>query len=112
MENIGEIVFLVPMLMVVLLIPVILGFIDAPSVERAPLENYSMFKYRSAGKNVVCKHCDGELFRNGNVLLNSRFASFLGLDWANKGATTLECMDCGQIQIFAQETIVDKIEQA
>ncbi|NVJ57342.1 MAG: hypothetical protein HWE19_13405 [Vibrionaceae bacterium] len=108
----GDIVLFISVLMAVLLIPVVMGFIDAPSVERTPLENYSMFKYRAAGKNVVCKHCDGEFFRNGNVLLNSRFASFLGLDWANKGATTLECMDCGQIQIFAQETIVDKIEKA
>jgi hypothetical protein len=69
------------------------------------LENYEMFKYRAANKNIVCTHCESESFTSKQVLQNSMIASLIGFDWANRQATALQCMGCGQITWFAQKPI-------
>ncbi|MGY8810566.1 MAG: hypothetical protein ACKVK5_05985 [Pseudomonadales bacterium] len=69
------------------------------------LENYSMFKYKAANKNVSCTHCGGDSFTAKQILQNSIVASLIGLDWANRRATSLQCVDCGQITWFAQKPV-------
>lgn len=70
-----------------------------------PLDNFSMFKYRAAGKDVVCTHCLGSSFTAKQVLQNSILASLIGFDWANRRATSLQCADCGQMTWFAQKPV-------
>lgn len=74
------------------------------------LENYWMFKYRAAGRNVICKHREGDSFSAKQVLQNSVLASLVGFDWANRQATALQCVDCGQITWFAQKPVKTEIK--
>ncbi|CZF85942.1 hypothetical protein GMA8713_03975 [Grimontia marina] len=104
----GEALLAIVAFLFILGVPVFMGFLDEIKLKhkRVDLENYDLFKFRAAGKNVVCSHCNSEYFRHTNFLLNTRAASFLGLDWANKSTTSLECMDCGKLTLFAQEKVV------
>ncbi len=107
LESIGEALAFTAVLSAFLGIPIVMGFIDEIKLrhKRVTLENYDLFKFRAAGKNVICSHCKGEYFRHSNFLLNTRAASFFGLDWANASTTSLECMDCGQLTLFAQQKV-------
>jgi predicted nucleic-acid-binding Zn-ribbon protein len=57
-------------------------------------------RYEAAGKTIRCLHCDGERFFRGSVLMNTVGMSVMGLDWANKEATTLVCDACGLVHWF------------
>jgi predicted nucleic-acid-binding Zn-ribbon protein len=55
-----------------------------------------------AGRQVTCPHCGGVEFDCREVLLNTRGATLVNLDWLNKGATALTCKTCTRIQWFAE----------
>ena len=57
-------------------------------------------KYSVADKPVLCPHCAGEEFDEATALLNTTGLTLLGLDWANRSATTLVCIECGHVQWF------------
>lgn len=57
------------------------------------------------GRQVTCPHCGQTEFAKGSAMLNTAGMTFLGLDWANKTATTLICAECGRIEWFAQEPV-------
>jgi hypothetical protein len=42
----------------------------------------------------------GERFIEGRVQLNTAGLTFLNLDWANRPAATLACVDCGRLEWF------------
>ena len=53
-----------------------------------------------AGKQVRCPHCGGVEFESREILLNTRGATLVNLDWLNRGATTLTCKACTRIEWF------------
>lgn len=59
-------------------------------------------RYQAAGKPVRCAHCQGELFQPNEAQLNTSGASLVGMDWANRSGTALECTECGLIQWFGK----------
>lgn len=65
-------------------------------------------RYVVAGREVACSHCGGKRFFEGTALLDSRFASYVGYDWASKGAVTLTCCECGHVEWFADQGLVEK----
>ncbi len=56
--------------------------------------------FEVAGKPVRCPHCGGERFVEGRAQLNSAGLTFLNLDWANRSAATLACVECGRLEWF------------
>lgn len=60
-------------------------------------------KFSIEGHAIVCTQCRHDLFENGKAQLNTAGLSFLNLDWANKSATTLACVQCGHIMWFAKK---------
>jgi len=59
--------------------------------------------YEVEGKPVRCSHCGDDTFAEGSVLLNTVGMTFIGLDWANRTASTLMCAQCGRIEWFGQK---------
>ena len=59
--------------------------------------------YRIADKLVVCPHCGGKDFDHGTAQLNTAGMTFLNLDWANRSAHTLTCVNCSRIEWFLQK---------
>ncbi|GGC12244.1 hypothetical protein GCM10011352_43400 [Marinobacterium zhoushanense] len=53
-------------------------------------------------REIVCPHCSQRQFILKQVLLNTSIASFFNMDWANKSASSLICMECGHILWFIQ----------
>lgn len=51
-------------------------------------------------KVIVCAHCGGDRFLEGEAQLNTAGMTFLNLDWTNQSATTLTCMECGRLEWF------------
>ena len=66
--------------------------------------------YAVCGKRIRCDHCGNMEFKEGSAQLNTAGMTFLGLDWANRTATTLMCAACGRIQWYGQRP--DRIETA
>lgn len=62
-------------------------------------------KYEVAEVQVICPHCENENFNLCNTQLNTAGLTFLGLDLANKTATTLICTECGNVQWFLKEAV-------
>ncbi len=62
-------------------------------------------KYAAADKNVSCPHCGGTAFLKSKAQLNTAGLTFFKLDWLDPSATTLLCMQCGQIQWFVKEPV-------
>ncbi|HVU25678.1 MAG TPA: hypothetical protein VHE13_16225 [Opitutus sp.] len=56
--------------------------------------------FAAAGTQVVCPHCGGIDFDCREILLNTRGATFMNLDWLNHGATALTCRRCSRIEWF------------
>lgn len=56
--------------------------------------------YTLKGKRIVCPHCSHDTFHPGSALLNSRTRTLFDVDWADRGATTLACANCGRIEWF------------
>ncbi len=53
-----------------------------------------------AGKPLACAVCGNRAFHERNSLLNTRFATFMKLDWANADAVNYICTRCGHIDWF------------
>ena len=60
-------------------------------------------RFKVGGKIFHCPACRHDVFANGAALLNTTGMTLIGLDWANKEATTLVCTECGKIEWFARE---------
>ena len=60
-------------------------------------------RYAIGGKPVSCSHCGGEKFDSGSSLLNTRGLTFLGIDFANRGASLLICTTCTHVEWFLDE---------
>jgi uncharacterized protein len=57
-------------------------------------------RYVVAGRAVSCGHCASDRFVEGRAQLNSAGMTFLNLDWLNRSAATLTCIECGRIEWF------------
>ncbi|MFC5402709.1 hypothetical protein [Cohnella soli] len=60
-------------------------------------------RYYAGERTISCPCCGNDSFDKDFRMLNSRGASFLGLDWANKNATILICDNCTHILWFMSE---------
>lgn len=58
-----------------------------------------------ADRWIKCMFCQGGLFRDRRVKLNSTGMELMNLAWANESATGLICWDCGYVHLFANEDI-------
>jgi hypothetical protein len=67
---------------------------------KALSESMKPGEFLAGGKKVVCLHCGSAEFAEGIAKLNTTVMTFVGLDWADKSATTLACTACGQVQWF------------
>jgi len=52
------------------------------------------------GKPLTCGHCGNDVFLTRRAQLNTRLATFLGLDWINESADVFVCSKCGQLHWF------------
>ncbi|MBU2883233.1 zinc ribbon domain-containing protein [Psychrosphaera sp. B3R10] len=59
-------------------------------------------RYEINEHRIKCNQCQNEFFDKGEAQLNTAGMSFIGLDWANKTATTLACRNCGFIMWFVK----------
>lgn len=53
----------------------------------------------------TCLVCDGELFADREIKLNTTGLELFGMEWANRSATGLICADCGYLHTFASDTV-------
>ena len=60
-------------------------------------------RYNAGGVHLVCPCCQNDTFDLDYRQLNSRGATFLGFDWANKNAAILICKRCSYISWFMNE---------
>jgi len=54
------------------------------------------------GKQLTCPICNNNTFNSRKTQLNTKGASFLGVDWANKNAQNYICSNCGYIYWFLE----------
>ncbi|MHC4510624.1 MAG: DNA-binding protein [Planctomycetota bacterium] len=59
-------------------------------------------EYTIGDELIQCNHCKHTRFLKGSAMLNTAGMTFLGLDWANRTATTLMCDHCGLIHWFGK----------
>lgn len=52
------------------------------------------------GKKLKCGICANDQFFHREALLNTKAASILNVDWANKSANCYVCTNCSNIQWF------------
>lgn len=55
------------------------------------------------GFDLVCPVCHSDKFWHRATLLNTRAATFLGFDWANRNADNYVCSACGYMFWFHRE---------
>jgi len=48
-----------------------------------------------------CLVCQGQLFTNREIKLNTSGMEFLGMEWANRSGTALICDRCSFVHTFA-----------
>jgi hypothetical protein len=48
-----------------------------------------------------CLVCQGQLFTDREIKLNTSGMEFLGMEWANRSGTALICDRCGFVHTFA-----------
>lgn len=62
---------------------------------------------------IRCSFCQGDVFRDREVKLNSSGAEFMNLGWANESATGLICWNCGYVLLFANKSLkLYKVEKS
>lgn len=54
---------------------------------------------------INCQVCEGDLFRNREVKLNSSGMELMNLAWANESATGLICWRCGYVHLFVNREL-------
>ncbi len=57
-------------------------------------------RFEVGGVRVKCTQCGGVEFDEGSALLNTMGLTLLGLDWANREASLLICMQCSHVEWF------------
>ncbi|MGG3886031.1 hypothetical protein [Brevibacillus panacihumi] len=60
-------------------------------------------RYQMGGVRLTCPCCQNDTFQKDYRQLNSRGATFFGLDWANKEAAILICKRCSYISWFMED---------
>lgn len=55
------------------------------------------------GHKLRCPICGGHNFWKRRTLMNTRGATIIGLDWANKEADNYVCHNCGYVLWFLEE---------
>ncbi len=65
----------------------------------------SLVTLGSARHPFQCHVCQGQLFVERSVQLNTSGMEFLGIEWANRGATGLICETCGYVHLFMSDSI-------
>jgi len=55
------------------------------------------------GKKLKCSKCGHDLFIHREALLNTKTASLLNFDWANKSANCYICDHCSYIEWFLEK---------
>jgi hypothetical protein len=50
----------------------------------------------------TCSVCEGKLFTNREIKLNTTGAEFFNMGWANQSATGLVCEQCGYLHTFVR----------
>ena len=75
-----------------------MGFIS--EFKRAANGGPSGEEVEVAGRRLVCPHCGGTRFYQGEAQLNTAGMTFLGFDWANRSVSVFECAQCGRIEWF------------
>jgi len=73
------------------------GFLDK-LVDKQILDNIEI-----KGNKLICPICKGHNFWNRQTLMNTRGATFLGFDWANKEAVNFVCDNCGYVFWFLEK---------
>jgi hypothetical protein len=68
---------------------------------RAMRDDLGPKQYAAAGRQIRCAHCGQATFVARELLLETRGATFAGLEWLNDGAVALVCVECSAIQWFA-----------
>jgi predicted nucleic-acid-binding Zn-ribbon protein len=63
-------------------------------------EGIARSEFELCGAKITCSHCGSSFFEQSEAQLNTAGLTFLGLDWANKTATTLICSSCGKLEWF------------
>jgi hypothetical protein len=53
----------------------------------------------------ICYVCQGRLFFDREVKLNTSGMEFLGMEWANESAIGLICARCGYLHTFVNDSI-------
>jgi hypothetical protein len=56
--------------------------------------------FQVMNKKCVCSNCGQDKFEVRDVLLNTPGLTFLGLDWANRTASALICINCSKIEWY------------
>jgi hypothetical protein len=56
--------------------------------------------YEVLGQQLRCPICQHDRFGMRRSLLNTRWLTFLNLDWANRRATNVVCARCGHMLWF------------
>ena len=76
-------------------------FVDALKAGvRAMREDLGPKEYSAVGRQIVCGHCGHTFFTARELLLDTRIATFVDLEWLNRGAVALVCAQCTSIQWF------------
>lgn len=55
------------------------------------------------GKKLLCAVCEHDRFWSRTTLMNTKGATFFGVDWANKEAVNYVCEQCGYIFWFFED---------
>ena len=61
------------------------------------------YKYQIEGEDLRCPVCGCEIFDERHAIVNTRFLTFLRLEWLNRGAWILDCARCGHLSWFSKE---------
>jgi uncharacterized protein with PIN domain len=55
------------------------------------------------GKELRCSVCGHDVFQPRKAQLNTKAATLLNIDWANKSAQCYICTNCSHIEWFLEE---------
>ena len=65
----------------------------------------SLVTIGAAQHPFTCLVCEGTLFFDREVMLNTSGMEFLGVEWANQSGTGLICAGCGYVHTFCNDSI-------
>lgn len=60
-------------------------------------------RYKVNNTPILCPCCRNDIFDKDYRQLNSRGATFFGIDWANRNAAILVCTRCSYISWFMSD---------